>query len=316
MLIVIAVELALGFLVGRIVWMQSNEDYVAWRELKKVGELLIALEEETSILMASPDIAKKRCMAGILRAKNMLNKRRPPYHKKAVILVLSGLFATRAWGQSLEGILIDTSGSISRGGTSNELFHEYLIATKKLLLTEPPNTRVWVSSISTDSFGGGREILKGWTPDAHGVFTDDLNRARHQLASAFELKSSSMAPAASGTDIFGSLWRMKALFESNSTSDVSRSVTKTIWIFSDMMNETKEFPMPELLEMGPDRMLEQAKANGLLVPLNGYKIYIYGASTSGLTPQAWSALKTFWVKYFSGTGAELVSYSAECDVQR
>ena len=83
-----------------------------------------------------------------------------------------------------------------------------------------------------------------------------------------------------------------------------------------MMNETKEFPMPELLEMGPDRMLEQAKANGLLVPLNGYKIYIYGASTSGLTPQAWSALKTFWVKYFSGTGAELVSYSAECDVQR
>ena len=150
-------------------------------------------------------------MAGILRAKNMLNKRRPPYHKKAVILVLSGVFATRAWGQSLEGILIDTSGSISRGGTSNELFHEYLIATRKLLLTEPPNTRVWVSSISTDSFGGGHEILKGWMPDARGVFTDDLNRVRHQLASAFEVKSLGMAPVVSSTDIFGGLWRMKAL---------------------------------------------------------------------------------------------------------
>jgi hypothetical protein len=316
LLIVIAVELALGFLVGRIVWMQSDEDYVAWRELKRVGELLIALEEPISILMASRDIAKKRCMAGILRAKNMLNKRRPPYYKKASLLVLSTLFAARAWGQSLEGILIDTSGSISRGSTTNELFHEYLIATRKLLQTEPANTRVWISSISMDSFGGGHEILKGWTPDARGVFTDDLNRARHQLASSFESKSSGVGPVASGTDIFGGLWHMKAIFESSPRSDTSHSATKTIWIFSDMMNETKEFLMPELLEFGPDRMLERAKANGLIVPLNGYEIYVYGASPSGLTPLAWRALKTFWAKYFTAAGADLVSYSPEAEVQR
>src|SRR5207302_484231 len=30
LLIVVAVELALGFIVGRIVWMQSDEDYTAW----------------------------------------------------------------------------------------------------------------------------------------------------------------------------------------------------------------------------------------------------------------------------------------------
>jgi hypothetical protein len=316
LLIVIAVELALSFMVGRIVWMQSEEDYTAWRELKKLGELLISLEEQLSIRMASLEVAKKRCLAGILRAKNMLNKRQSPYHKRAAMLVLTALFACRAWGQNMEGILIDTSGSISRGGTTNKLFHEYLIAAKKLLFTEPANTRVWVSSISTDSFGGPPEILKGWTPDARGVFTDDLNRARHQLASAFESKSTGMAPVARGTDIFGGLWRMKALFESGPKPDTSRSMTKTIWIFSDMMNETKEFPMPELLDKGPERMLERARVNGLLVPLNGYRIYVYGASSNSLTPQVWIRMRSFWAMYFSAASADLVAYSSDSDVLR
>jgi len=70
------------------------------------------------------------------------------------------------------------------------------------------------------------------------------------------------------------------------------------------------------METGPERMLEQAKASALLVPLPGYKIYVFGASPSGLTPQAWLAIKNFWTMYFSVAGAELVSYSAESDSQR
>ena len=219
------------------------------------------------------------------------------------------------WAQNVEryeGILIDTSGSISRSGATNELFHEYLMAAQKLLLTEPANSRVWVSTISTNSFGGAHEILKGWTPDSRGIFTDDLNRARRELASSFEMKSTRMAPVASGTDIFGGLWRLKAVFESDPQADPSHPLPKTIWIVSDMMNETKEFPMPRLIEMGPERMLEQAKANGLIVPLSGYKIYVYGASPAGLMPQTWTAIKEFWSRYFAAAGAELVVYSAEC----
>jgi len=102
-----------------------------------------------------------------------------------------------------EGILIDTSASIAKGGGGNELFREYLASTKKLLLTEPANSHVWVSSIADDSVGRTRGIGKGWTPDARGVFTDDLNRVRHQLAASFEAKSSAMATVSSGTDIFG-----------------------------------------------------------------------------------------------------------------
>jgi hypothetical protein len=149
--------------------------------------------------------------------------------------------------ESYEGILIDTSVSIAKGKANNQLFHEYLSSTKKLLLTEPANSRVWVSSIAKDSFGGVQEAVKGWTPDARDEFTDDLNRARNQLAARFDAKSRTMTPTSSGTDIFGGLWHPKTLFKSAPKSDASQSFPKTIWIFSDMMNETQEFPMPTLL---------------------------------------------------------------------
>lgn len=83
-----------------------------------------------------------------------------------------------------------------------------------------------------------------------------------------------------------------------------------------MMNETQDFPMPTLIEIGPEQMLERAKANVLVVPMTSYKIYIYGASPSGLTPQDWVAIRRFWTMYFAAAGAELVAYSPECELQR
>jgi hypothetical protein len=320
LLIMIAADLMLGYLIGLLTGMCTDEDYAAWHRLKKIVEVVTDLEERVDELVASVEIAKKRCMAGILRARNRRNKRGTPYHQILTLFILLVFFSARiSFAQTIEryeGILIDTSGSISRGGTTNDLFHEYLISTKKLLLTEPANSRVWVSSISIDSFGGVGEVLKGWTPDAHGVFTDDLNRARRELGSRFEVKSSRMSPVASGTDIFGGLWHLKALFESAPKSDTARVIPKTIWIFSDMMNETRDFPIPSLIAIGPEQMLERAKANGLLVPMMGYKIHVYGASPSGLTPQVWVTIRRFWTMYFAAAGAELVSYSAECELQR
>lgn len=117
-------------------------------------------------------------------------------------------------------------------------------------------------------------------------------------------------------EIFGGLWYLKSIFESSPKADTSHVVSKTIWIFSDMMNETKDFPMPALIEMGPERMLDRAKANRLIVPLNGYKVYVLGASPGGLTPPQWFRVREFWTRYFLAAGAELVAYSTECNPQR
>jgi hypothetical protein len=242
-----------------------------------------------------------------------------PYHQAlSILLVALFLAASPMFAQTIsrhEGILIDVSGSIGKGGVNEELFREYLFAVKKLLLTEPPNSRVCVSVITTESFGSVRSLVKGWTPDTQGVFTDDLNRARHQLAANFETKSAGLTPTAAGTDIIGGLWQLKALLESGSKGN-SDAVSKTIWIFSDMMNESANLNMPALLPAGPEKMIERTKANGLMVPLAGYRVYVIGASPAGLSPQAWNTLRTFWALYFREAGAELISYSAECSVER
>jgi hypothetical protein len=102
-------------------------------------------------VVSSIEIAKKHCIAGILRAQNVLNKRRVPYYHVLPGFLLVALFiALPSRAQSIqryEGILVDNSGSIGKSGTNSELFREYLFSTKKLLLSEPPNSRVWVAAI-------------------------------------------------------------------------------------------------------------------------------------------------------------------------
>ena len=321
LLIVLATELALTFVVGLLTHLYTRPDYAAWRKLKLLGETLIEKKEEESGLLARPEIAKKHCIAGILRAESDQNRRhRPPYHRTAAMILMIILFvAVPSWAQTIEHyevILIDTSASISRGGKSTKLFQEYLLAVRKLLETEPPNTRVWVLAIGTDSFGGTEEILNGWTPESHGVFNDDLDHARHQLVTIFDKKSADLTPTASGTDIFGALWRIKAIFEPDPTTNSQRAVSKEIWIFSDMMNETEEFPMPKVVDLGQKQLLERAQSAGVIVPLIGYRVYVYGASTSGRIPQTWMTLRQFWTEYFSTAGAELVTYSSDHGVQR
>jgi hypothetical protein len=315
LLLGMAAELALGYLVGLFVALRTDEDYAAWRKVKDLLNQILNHDERIAELHSLIERAKKQCTAGIRRAQGKRKKKRPPYHK-ALVLVIVSLLCARASSQAVEGILIDTSRSVARNGGAPDLFQGYLRSAKRLLATEPPSNRVSVSTIGFDSFGGAREIVNGWTPEAHGIFTDDLDRARRQLATTFEAKSAGLAPTAQGTDIFGGLWHLKDAFESARQVHSSGEGAKSIWIFSDMMNETKEFPMPELLGIGPERMLERAKASGLLVPLAHYTVHIYGASPAGLTPRSWMTIRRFWEIYFAAAGADLVTYSIASEVER
>jgi hypothetical protein len=318
--IMLACDIALGLLVGILTALFREEDYTAWRKLKNITEEIKTMQKRKDELLSLVEIAKKKCWAGILRARHFHRRTAVPFHR-ALGCVLLGLAlllnSTALHAQSLnryEGILIDVSGSIGAGGASDDLFREYARGVRQLLLTEPESSRVVVSTITTESFGSVREILKGWTPEAHGVFTDNLTRARRQLASSFETNTSALVPIAGGTDIFGALWRLKALMDSD--PQVSSGATREIWIFSDMINETPTLMMPALVANGPRKMLEQAKANGLLVPMHGYKIHICGASMRGLSPQAWNIVKVFWTAYFQAAGADLVSYSPSATADR
>jgi hypothetical protein len=318
--IMLACDIALGLLVGILTALFKEEDYTAWRKLKNITEEIKTMQKRKDELLSLIEIAKKKCWAGILRARHFHRRTAVPFHKALGCVLLGFLLllsSTALHAQSLnhyEGILIDVSGSIGAGGATDDLFREYAHGVRQLLLTEPESSRVVVSTITTESFGSVREILKGWTPDAHGVFTDNLTRARRQLAASFEANASALAPIAGGTDIFGALWRLKALMDSD--PQVRPGATREIWIFSDMINETPTLMMPALVAAGPHKMLEQAKANGLLVPLRGYKVHICGASMRGLSPQAWSMVKAFWTNYFQAAGANLINYSPSATADR
>lgn len=311
-------DLMLGLLLGLVVGMWSDDKYATWKEIEKCEKEITQMKKELDALKASIEIAHRECMAGILRFFHSQRKQHPTYfYARAVGLAIFLLGAAVACAQEItrvEGILIDVSGSVGAGGANNSLFREYLAGVRQLLLTEPAKSRVVVSVITTESFGSTGELIKGYTPAAHGVFTDDLNRARHQLASTFESKASGVTPLAAGTDLIGGLWRMKALMESTSSSAAPGE--REIWIFSDMVNETASLPMPALVPLGAERMIDHAKQGRLLVPLKGYKIHVMGASTRGLSPEAWNTVKQFWELYFAASGAELISYSVDCNSVR
>ncbi len=118
-------------------------------------------EERVAEIFSQIEIAKKQCMAGIRRARSIRSKRRIPYHKALVVFVIFAFLripiSHSQAVQHQEGILIDVSSSISRDGTAGDLFREYLHSTKKLLATEPANSRVWVSSIAGNALGGTRD---------------------------------------------------------------------------------------------------------------------------------------------------------------
>lgn len=313
----LAADVILGMLLAMAIRLKTDEDRLAWREIKNSKGRLADLLKEQRGLRAQVEIAQRQFLKGVWLGRRKYQRRQHlPYFRAAltVPVFLTSVLAAHAQSnvKRLEGSLLDVSGSVAKKTGTSELYQEYLFGAKKLLQTEPPESRVWVFVISTESFGSVQSILKGWTPSAPGVFRENLNRARNQLVAAFEDKASELSPVAAGTDIIGGLWRVKAAFESVNTDHVVREV----FIFSDMMNESQEFAMPALVATGSTKMIEYVKQQGLLVPMSGYRVYVYGATTMGMTPQTWNRVKEFWQRYFREAGAELVVYSAETTVER
>src|SRR5882724_325220 len=128
--IMIAADLMLGFFVGLLGHMNTDDDYAAWRELCETTKLLTNLEETVSERHASIEIAKKLCSAGILQAQNVRNNRKPPYHGAMPVLMAFFLLGTGiARAQTIdhhEGILIDVSGSVGRNGAPSDHFSSFL----------------------------------------------------------------------------------------------------------------------------------------------------------------------------------------------
>lgn len=311
----ITADIAVGLLLGLLMSIRASDDFAGWRKLRSEKRQIATQEHLYNELVAILEMAKKRCAAGIVRAAHFENPNHPPYLIPVLLFMLLGAANVFAQDNIKRGevILLDVSGSMSHKAETQNVFNELLQGVKQLLRTEPPDSRTWTFVISTDSFGSVQSLVRGWTPSAHGIFTDQLEQARRQLVTSFESKAAGLRPTASGTDIFGALARAKAALESD--PDAAHHV-KEIFVFTDGVNETSGFNMPALIPTGVANMMQLARTNRLIVPLAGVRVYVFGASTANLNPEAWNTIKNFWVAYFRDAGADVAAYSSEASVFR
>src|SRR5207248_2166027 len=86
-------DLMVGILLGKLVRVRADRDYVAWKEVMLLKGEQAQLDAAHNSLAALIEIAKKKCMAGILRAMHEPRRKRPtPYHHVLQLLLLALIF--------------------------------------------------------------------------------------------------------------------------------------------------------------------------------------------------------------------------------
>ena len=132
--IMISADIILGILLGRLVKIWTNEDFAAWLRSQEVHERARALgsaPQRTRILHRDCKEAlhgghtpsQARAAQEVRTVPSGVADAAPRGDPRRVSLV-------RADHNRHEGVLLDVSGSIGKGGANSELFREYLFATK------------------------------------------------------------------------------------------------------------------------------------------------------------------------------------------
>lgn len=187
----------------------------------------------------------------------------------------------------------DHTLEIARELTSDrleELTHGDRIAALQLLqlsLAEPPQR--WSEQIPERQY------------QAAAIRADSMARARFLDDVRVHLAQSFSDPKGrddiNGTDILSTL------------HDVAEQVRPypdrrtTLYLFSDMLQSTREMEMEDLRDMPPSNWVSEMKARGRLPDLSGVCVFVVGARVD---TEAGQRVKAFWEEYFKATGATLL----------
>ena len=112
-------------------------------------------------------------------------------------------------------------------------------------------------------------------------------------------------------------------------SDIARTIASVTWsyadnhgnpardltevfIFSDMIENSKEIPWPNILQSDPNQILNEFRQSGFSPNLNNTQISIFGFgrghddNRKALPLKMEGTLKNFWIDYMKGAGASKV----------
>jgi hypothetical protein len=173
-----------------------------------------------------------------------------------------------------------------------------------LLTLVPAGAHISIIGITDHSFAQPYILLSATVPDDPGYFGERLSAARKELVRVWKLRSMRLEPSFSSTDIFGAPFLASQIFNQPS----SNGDQKTLVLFSDMRNHTRELDLESLAAVG--RLRGNDKNTAAPVDLHGVQVYALGVDGAGKQVTNWKILEEFWREYLSESEASLCGFSA------
>jgi hypothetical protein len=158
-----------------------------------------------------------------------------------------------------------------------------------------------VLGITKDSFGAPI-IFDDTVPLESGRFGQRLEAWHMRAIKKWRAQKELLNPSENGSDIFGFLVRSAVIFADDPNGK------KRLLVFSDMRHVGQGYNFESAKGLAKVR-LDELDAHGLVPKLQGVKVWILGAHTSGLSPAHWTKLKDFWSEYLKRSGAALMMFS-------
>ena len=236
--------------------------------------------------------------------------------RKLLVVALAGLVLVPHQASAEERmnlvVLVDLSQSVAVPGNDGETeCQKNLRAVGRLLAEVPAGSHVTVFGITDNSFAQPYVMLSAETSPDAGYFNERLSSARQQLVMAWQKRSEQVEPRFSHTDILGALLLASQVFR-----QLPEGRRNTLFIFSDMRQDTKDLNLDSALAWKRDAVLAEARRGGASADLENVDVYVLGVVSASSDFQRWSGLKTFWLNYFDIAGAHLKSYSALRELPR
>lgn len=186
-----------------------------------------------------------------------------------------------------------------------------------VLRNMPPTSRLVVLPVDYNSMTSSKELFKvdfsknEYHNEFAGLQSTEVEKKNHQdsvsaalpqFDRAFETEKKDRMQLHTGTDIFGALKQCTHYRVPGQKIQVV--------IFSDMLQFTDKTKMNFEGHLNNAADIEQYLSISEKVDLKGMQFIVVTGAQNDMKPEKFTAVKTFWEKYFAQCNGELVEYSS------
>lgn len=202
-------------------------------------------------------------------------------------------------------VLLDLSQSVAVKGYDRKTeFDQNVKSITGILATVPAGTQVTVLGITENSFATPFVILKAELTDDEGYFKERLAKGRTSLVQTWTARAAKLAPNCKQTDILGALMVASEVFQHSPDRG-----HKVLIVLSDMRQATTTINLEHPRGVSPENALHRIVSHKLVADFTGVDVFIAGVDGAGRSAEYWQNLRTFWMAYFSKSGAVVKQYS-------